>query len=275
MEYLNLPAWVLDSPEFVGADQVERGTWLCLLRFCIGQENSGVIGECAKWKDRQWQQLCRVTLREVRRKSRLFRWEEESLRVFYYPQEAEDVVKAKRLVAQANGKLGGRPSRNPAETEKKPTLVISEKAKGNEKEGNEILSPQPPFQGGETGSVDELIRKILGLRKEWRAVPGLSAKENRVFRKNQGLLAMFPEESWEVIREFLGASLSEGDAYFQPLKLIKFLEEPGGVMARAMAWKAKQRSPRFEVVTKAGPLERTAEDAEAMAQFLKPRRVNS
>ena len=272
MEYWNVHVSVLDSSEFVGADQIERGTWLCLQRFCVGQENSGLIRDCAKWKDRQWQQVCRVTLREVRRDARLFRWEGENLRVFYYPQEAEDTVKKKRLVAQENGKMGGRPPKNPEETHWKPTLDISEKAKGNGMEGNEILSPQPPFQGGETGSVEELIRKILGLRKEWRAVPGLSAKEDRVFRKNQGLLAMFSPESWEVIREFLGASLSEGDAYFQPLKLIKFLEEPGGVMARAVAWKAKQRVLRFEVVPKVadGPVA-TAADVAEMVESLKKR----
>jgi len=122
----------MDSAEFVGADTVERGTWLSLQRYNIGQENSGLIEDCAKWKDRQWQQLCRVTLKEVRREARLFRWEGNDLRVFYYPQEAEDIVRMKRLVAQENGKLGGRPVKNPNETERKPTLVISGKAKGKE-----------------------------------------------------------------------------------------------------------------------------------------------
>ena len=144
-----------------------------------------------------------------------------------------------------------------------------------EKRREECNTPQPP-EGGESGCDGELISRILGLRKEWQAVPALSAREARVFAKNRGLLAMFPAESWAVIREFLSARLAEGDAYFQPVKLQKFLEEPGGVMARAMAWKAKQPRPRFEVVT--GPQERTPEDAAALAEFLKkpePRRMNS
>lgn len=157
MEYLNIPVCVLDSSEFIGADQIERGTWLCLQRYCIGQENSGVIDDCAKWKDRQWQQVCRVTLREVRRESRLFRWEGFNLRVFYYPQDSEDQVKAKRLVAKANGKMGGRPLKNPAETQPKPTLVIFEKAKGKEKKGKEIDIDPAPFFDESLCSLEQAI----------------------------------------------------------------------------------------------------------------------
>ena len=62
--------------------------------------------------------------------------------------------------------------------------------------------------------------------------------------------------------------MPEGAGNWQPVMLVKFLEEPGGVMGRAMAWKAKQRVPRFEVVPKGGPVERTAEDAAALAEFL-------
>jgi hypothetical protein len=274
MEYLNLPSFVLDSPEFVGADQVERGTWLCLQRYCIGQENSGVIEDCAIWKDRQWQQLCRVTLREVRRKSRLFRWEGNNLRVFYYPQEAEDIVKAKRLVAQANGKLGGRPSKNPRETHGKPTLVISEKAKGNGMEGNEIITPLPPLQGGESEGADGLVSHIQSLGRGWAATGHLTKREARALRGNEPIFAAFTAADWEVQCEFLKAPLPEGTAYFKPDLLEKFLSD-GGCLRHARDWKSKQR-PRLEVVT--APLERTAEDEAALLEFLKkpePKRMNS
>jgi hypothetical protein len=65
MIWLNLNVATLDSEEFVGSDPVERATWLCLLRYCVGQENGGRIAGCKKWKDSHWQQLCRVTLREI------------------------------------------------------------------------------------------------------------------------------------------------------------------------------------------------------------------
>jgi hypothetical protein len=273
MEYLNLPAWVLDSAEFVGADQVERGTWLCLLRYCIGQENGGVIQDCANWKDRQWQQLCRVTLREVRRKSRLFRWEGNLLRVFYYPVEWEAVVKAKRLVAQQNGKMGGRPSKNPQETQPEPTSVISEKAKGNERKGKEMYSPLPPQEGARE-SADGVISKIKNLRREWAAVPVFTNLEERKFRANLHVFGYFADDDWEVIARFLAARLPEGAAWFQPRMLVRFLENPSGTLAQARAWSEKHRPP-LTVVPKPAPPP-TAEDAEALADFLKkPTRVNS
>lgn len=273
MEYLNIPVSVLDSPEFVGADQIERGTWLCLQRYCVGQENSGVIEDCEKWKDRQWQQLCRVTLREVRRKSRLFRWEGSKLVVFYYQLEIEAQVRAKRLVAQANGRLGGRPVKNPAETQPKPSLVISEKAEGKVKEGN-VNTPPNPLRGDD--GEGDLLARIKSLRREWGAVPALSAREARVFAKNERLLGMFPVDAWAVIREYLAARLPEGAGNWQPLMLVKFLEDPGGVYGRAKAWKEKQR-PALVVVPKREPDGPPASAAD-IAEFFKkpePKRMNS
>lgn len=104
MEWLNLHASVLDSPEVVGSDPVERGTWLMLLRYCIGQENGGVIESCRDWKDRKWQQIVRVTLKEVTADSDLWSWSEENLKVTHYPMQSESSVKAKREA----GRLGGR-----------------------------------------------------------------------------------------------------------------------------------------------------------------------
>ena len=266
MEYLNIHTSTLDSPEFVGADAIERGTWLCLQRYCIGQENSGRIEDCAKWKDRQWQQLVRVTLREVRREARLWRWEGSTLVVFYYPLEAEAKVIAKRLVAQENGKAGGRPKKNPYETEGKPSLVFSEKAKGKEKEGKENNTPQPPFGGSERGG--ELVERVKGLRPKWAAVALLSAGEERVFRRNRPVLESLTPEDWALLREFLAARIPEGSAWFQPRLLAKFLENPGAALGDAREWKSKQR-PALKVVPAPVPVERSEEDAAALAEFLK------
>lgn len=113
MEWLNLHTRVLDSPEVIGADPVERSTWLMLLRFAIGQETGGRIVACRDWKDRKWQQLVRVTKREVETISDLWVWDGNDLLVTYYPSEKEAEVKSKRLA----GKLGGRP---PKQTKQKP-----------------------------------------------------------------------------------------------------------------------------------------------------------
>jgi hypothetical protein len=150
MDWLNLHTSTLDSPEFVGSSPVERSTWLCLLRFCIGQENSGRIVGGRTWKDRQWQQLARVTLREVSVSCGLWKWDGDDLIVGFYPGEKENEVKTRREVARKNGLRGGRPEKTntganvgpnvgPHEithgiTQEKPTSVIFAKAEG-EREG--------------------------------------------------------------------------------------------------------------------------------------------
>lgn len=147
MDWLNIHTSTLDSPAFVGSGPVERSSWLCLLRFCIGQENGGRIADAKAWKDRQWQQLARVTLREVMAKSQLWTWEGNDLVVSFYPTSKESEVKARREVARRNGMLGGRPNLTQVATDtlthEEPTSVNSGKAegewKGNGKEGEEEL----------------------------------------------------------------------------------------------------------------------------------------
>jgi hypothetical protein len=96
MEWLNLHTSVLDSPEVVGADPLARATWLFLLRYCCGQENGGVIMDCGEWGDRKWQQLVRVTKREVSRDCDLWKWDGENMRVNFYPTKKQQEVEAKR-----------------------------------------------------------------------------------------------------------------------------------------------------------------------------------
>lgn len=117
MEWLNLHTRILDSEEVIGSDPVERGTWLMLLRYCIGQENGGVIAECKNWKDRKWQQLVRVTQKEISTTSDLWTWSGENLVVTHYPIDKETEVQTNR----ENGKRGGRPKK---ETDKKPPGLI-------------------------------------------------------------------------------------------------------------------------------------------------------
>ena len=52
MEWLNLHTSTLDSEEFLCSDPVDQATWLKLERYCIGQENGGVIHRARNWTDR-------------------------------------------------------------------------------------------------------------------------------------------------------------------------------------------------------------------------------
>lgn len=96
MQYLNLSAAALDSAQFIGAEPVDRGTWICLLRYCVGQENSGVIVACKTWSDRKWQQIARVTKNEVERITELWRFTGNDMTVFGYPLEQQECTKRLR-----------------------------------------------------------------------------------------------------------------------------------------------------------------------------------
>lgn len=141
MNWINLNIQTLDSENFLGSEPVDRATWLCLLRYCIGQENGGIITDCLDWGDRKWQQLVRVTKKEATRQCDLWSWDGKTLIVWGYPVEKEDEIQQKRERAKTNGALGGRPRKAKVETEigtdKKPTLVISAKAEG-ERKGKEV-----------------------------------------------------------------------------------------------------------------------------------------
>jgi hypothetical protein len=188
MNWLNLNITTLDSPEFLGAEPVQRAAWLCLLRYCIGQENGGTIANCAGWKDRQWQQMARVTLDEVQQPGDLYRWEGDDVIVAFYPLEKEQEVKGKRVTAAANGKKGGRPRNSsndkPTKTQEKPTLVNSPKAE-RERKGKELERAGNNKAPSSLGSLfengaDELTaanavvlgplrsQELQGLWKEWQ-----------------------------------------------------------------------------------------------------------
>lgn len=137
MNWLNISIQTLDSENFLGCDPIERGTWLCLLRYCIGQENGGTISGCYDWSDRKWQQLVRITKKEAARICGLWAWDGDSLIVWGYPNEKEAEVREKRERAKTNGAKGGRPKTTNVGSPEKPTLVNSAKAERNEK-GKEV-----------------------------------------------------------------------------------------------------------------------------------------
>lgn len=180
MDWLNLHTKELDSPEVIGAEPIDRGTWLMLLRYCIGQENGGRIDACGTWKDRKWQQLVRVTLAEVKRESELWTWETNDLVVTHYPSEKEKIVQTKREIARVNGTNGGRPSKPTPEPILKPILVNSGKAEGKGREGKGIEGNGREAEEAARAAEIELIRNTYPRRTHVRET--LTAIEGAVRR---------------------------------------------------------------------------------------------
>jgi hypothetical protein len=96
MQWLNLNVATLDSEEFVFSTPVEQSVWLNVQRYCISQENGGVIPGARGWTSRQWQQVVRVPRKDVQRESRLWEWRADDLVVKFYPHSSQLEVQAKR-----------------------------------------------------------------------------------------------------------------------------------------------------------------------------------
>lgn len=112
MNWLNLEIKTLRAPEYVGAEPVQRATWLNLLAYCAEQENGGVLEKCDDWKDRRWMQTCGVMRSEVETDSDLWKWKGGNLIVWGYPKSKEKEVRAKREAGSRGGKATqNKPSR--------------------------------------------------------------------------------------------------------------------------------------------------------------------
>jgi len=179
MQYLNIPASVLDSVEFVGSEPVDQATWLKIQRYCIGQENSGIIPRCKNWKDRKCQQLLRITRVEMLRECDLWEWEGDDLHVHFYPAEQEAIVaqkrqagalggrvksEAKAKAARVNGQSGGR-NKTQAETQAEAKQTENENPterkgkEGKEKEERESAREEDPLAGMARRIVDAYPRR--------------------------------------------------------------------------------------------------------------------
>lgn len=161
MEWLNLHMSHLRSPAYIGSSPVERNTWISVLAYSVEQENGGRLVGAMAWKDRQWQQACGVTRREVMSATKLLEIDGDDVVVRGYPCAKEREVQAKREAgrnggmakteakteaAKANGMLGGRPRKTQAETETEPKAKPNgREGKGREGEGEGACeAPTPP-----------------------------------------------------------------------------------------------------------------------------------
>ena len=156
MNWINIQTITLRSPQFIGSDPIARGTWLSVLGHCYEQENGGIINDCASWKDRQWQQICGVTLEEINGAGLLMQWSGGNLIVSFYPTDMEEEIKRKRQAgrkggqartqakieaAQANGAKHN-PSTTQAQPKQEPNVIVIEK-KGKEIEKKTEAAPVP------------------------------------------------------------------------------------------------------------------------------------
>jgi hypothetical protein len=151
MEWLNLHISTLRTPEFIGSNPVARSTWLCVLAYSVEQENSGRIVGGASWKDRQWQQTCGVTLREVRAADKLLAVDGQDIVVNGYPVAKEAKVRQARGVALAGamarwGKKGAAVKPAEPDADPMPTGMPDGNAEGKGREGKG-RSPAPATAG--------------------------------------------------------------------------------------------------------------------------------
>jgi hypothetical protein len=111
MEWFKMYPAKFRAREFIGSDPVERATWLAVMCYCVEQENSGRLVGAALWKDRQWQQTCGVTLREVSKSTKLIKIEGDDVIIWEYPIETQDEIKSRRKASViANGARWGKKS---------------------------------------------------------------------------------------------------------------------------------------------------------------------
>ena len=182
MHWINIHTETLRGVEFLGAEPIERATWLSLLGWCCAQENGGTIESCKEWTSRKWQQICGITLEEVSIRSDLYEFDGFDLIVHFYPLEQQQSIEAKRV----NGKKGGRPRKSqPIESEgEKPrgygllnhvgnhvgnldiTLKERKEKESKVKEGNNqcesiyLLYPKKVGKGAAIKSIEKALKKI-------------------------------------------------------------------------------------------------------------------
>lgn len=191
MNYLNLETRILHAPEYIGSDPTERATWLNVSLWSAQQENGGRIVGAATWKDRQWQQTCGVTSREVRAARTLLTWEGQDLIIWNYPISKEHEVKTKRDA----GKLGG---------------IKSGEARSKQNGSTASSSASPDTRSSAStegdGSTERKGREKEGKGKE-EEVEGAAASLEALAVDSSPVILVFKcsgrESSWSLRQSFL------------------------------------------------------------------------
>ncbi|GAA5117086.1 hypothetical protein JIN84_17955 [Luteolibacter yonseiensis] len=280
MNWININVTVLDSEEFLGAEPTERATWLCLLRYCVGQENGGRMHQAKQWKDRKWQQVVRVTSKEISTDCDLWNWEGEDLVVRFYPEEKEAEVKhlrsigkqtseAKKAAARTNGAKGGRPTIQPTdkpngteqETHAEP---IERKEKGKELEGEEREQDAPALAPKNSASptsehqpdgwsnrmpteqardFDKLQSRINALHPSWRKRPHFSRIEQDELFANSRIFFDLKDQDWALLSAYMAVEIPESwsPKFWQPDNRSVLLKSVTDVLGHADRWKRESK----------------------------------
>ena len=208
MRWVNLPVSIVRTPEYAGADPIQRATWLNILVYSCEQENSGLIAGCADWKCRRWQQTCGVTLQEIQEESELWTWEEDGLKVAFYPLDKEAEVQAKRAAGSAGGKRSGiarrakkKAARQPTEAVREAQLEAQLEADGEahiERKGREGNSKDKGKEGN-TGPDAEFLEGL------WKACPAKGRERSSRAKVATAWKNLSPRPDLEVIEASLEA----------------------------------------------------------------------
>lgn len=189
MEWLNIHRAFLSGPAFIGSSPAERGTWVCVAGWSVGQENGGRIVGGATWKERQWQQACGVTLREVKAATKLLTIEGDDVLVGGYPSDQETTFSRKRLLGRlaANARWEKERQAQAAHADASadahadasslayadasgsalpPAIRKGKERKGREGKGKEphADSPPPPDSDLVNGQAGALVKDLLRAR---------------------------------------------------------------------------------------------------------------
>lgn len=189
MEWLNLRTSTLHAPEYIGCDPRARATWVNVMLWCAQQENGGRIEQALGWKDRQWQQTCGVSLREVNAAKPLLSWNGDTLIVWNYPTDKEKTVRERRETGRIGGLKSGAvrstKSEAPPEGGAKQTgepngeanastegKGIGKEEEGKGKEGAASAPPPPPPALPVVVVVPETLNfpEFLTPWAEWQAI---------------------------------------------------------------------------------------------------------
>ena len=250
MNWINIHTDTLRSEAYLGADPVERATWLNLLAWCCAQENGGVIEDCREWKDRMWQQLCGVTKSEVETDTRLYSFEGQNLVVEFYPEDMEQKVKKLR----SNGRKGGRPkkaaSQVPDNEREKPngfdllnqkdTICLNEKKRKDKVKVRKGEATRERESAPAQDQFSELKTKINKLRPEWQSPSTWSyAEEQHLFNGAATQMAELEDDDWQVLEKYFAAYLDQAKAYWRPNSRSKFVESFADVWAGCQRWRGK------------------------------------
>ena len=260
MNFLNIHTDLLRSEIYLGAEPLERATWLNLMGWCASQENGGLIRGAAGWNDRKWQQVCGITKEEASLVSELYEFGESGeMIVNHYPKAKEEEVKTNRL----NGKKGGRPKGvkpkknqvvNQGVKPKKTTCPKIAETEGKGREGNgmeekgEGNGEAPPslsdlelsgYLPNQCEEIEALVKTINRLRPSFQKSPHLSQLEMNDLSANLAGLQAIDKDDWQVITEFSTSPAGAKEKFIFGTRQ-RFIAHFSEALQKAHEWSSKK-----------------------------------